>query len=208
MEASHTRNEHYDGRIVRRKHPDYFKLYSRRIMDEIRAKLGGVCVVCGARDELHIDCIGRGADPHHGHAEGGKSRLAVLRRETEGGNTQLLCRWCDIQKTRRQNKAHAILSGLCNGRYYFFPLGEPGQGPGGSARELSGARVLPADRLVFESCEHKAMIRYWLSDAYPRIMLLCAICARMRYSEDARRIGASIKIDWWPRRLMNQKPNP
>jgi hypothetical protein len=72
-------------------------LAARKIRDDLRAKLGGVCAKCGTTQNLSFDLEKPNGVKHHGEMSW-LHRMIYYRRQFEAGNLQLLCTFHNSQK--------------------------------------------------------------------------------------------------------------
>jgi len=87
--------------------------YVRKTRKQLIDKLGGVCALCGSRDELEFDHInGRDYEPSKLSSS---ARLARYKREVAAGEIRLLCNPCNL-KARKQG-----LAGQCVATISFRP---------------------------------------------------------------------------------------
>jgi hypothetical protein len=89
-------------------------LWARQKKAQLLAQLGGVCRICGCRDNLTFDCIVPCGGEHH--KAGSAGRVSFYISQMRRGNIQVLCHFCN---SRKQDKAQS--------RYVPVPLADSGQ---------------------------------------------------------------------------------
>lgn len=97
--------------------------YLRERRENLRRKLGGFCVRCGALEFLQFDCIVSCGPAHHEYSW--RQRLRFYELQHAAGNLQLLCPRCHVVKTL-DDIARRHLEGLTVGHPLSkgSPLGE------------------------------------------------------------------------------------
>ena len=77
------------------------KIWARNLLAEIRQRLGGKCTLCGAVENLELDCINPEGDKHHKMST--DQRASFYRVQHAINNLQLLCEKCHNKKSSTEN---------------------------------------------------------------------------------------------------------